>query len=105
MNFKGMGVEQNPNKGKGLTIELVKKIDLTETEKDSFNIELLCGGVNYNFVINDPENEYRNKMGQCLLDSKPEVSVEFLEDFIKILMTDRFHPELFETTNYLGEAK
>ena len=53
MNFMGMGVEQNPNKGKGLTIELVKKIDLTETEKDSFNIELLCGGVNYNFVIND----------------------------------------------------
>ena len=44
-------------------------------------------------------------MGQCLLDSKPEVSVEFLEDFIKILMTDRFHPELFETINYLGEPK
>ena len=105
MNFKGIGVEQNPNKGKGLTIELVKEIDLTEIEKDSFNIELLCDGVNYNFVINDPENEYRNKMGQCLLDSKPEVSIEFLEDFIKILMTDRFHPELFETINYLGEAK
>jgi len=26
MNFKGMGVEQNQNKGKGLTIELIKSI-------------------------------------------------------------------------------
>ena len=31
--------------------ELVKEIDFTETQKDSFNIELSCGGVNYNFII------------------------------------------------------
>ena len=111
MHFKGMGVEQNPNKGKGLTIELVKEIDFTETQKDSFNIELSCGGVNYNFIINDEQNvklikEYRNKMGQCLLDSEHEVSIEFLEDFIKILMVDNFkNPELFETINYLGKPK
>ena len=54
-------------------------------------------------ISKELRNEYRNKIGQCLLDSKPEVSVEFLDDFIKILMTDRFHPELFETINYLGK--
>ena len=111
MNFKGMGVEKNPNKGKGLAIELAKKIGLAKNQKDSLNIELLCGGVNYNFIIDNPDNEkqvkeYRNKLGQCLLDSEPEVSIKFLEDYIKILMIDDFkNPELFETINYLGKAQ
>ena len=71
----------------------------------------MCGGVNYNFIIDDPDNEkqvkeYRNKLGQCLLDSEPEVSIKFLEDYIKILMIDDFkNPELFETINYLGKAQ
>ena len=60
MNFMGMGVEQNQNKGKGLTIELAKKIsvdkspeDFTKNEKEQIKIELLCGGNSYNFIIPD----------------------------------------------------
>jgi len=141
MNFKGMGVEQNQNKGKGLTIELAKKIDLKKLQKDSLNIELLCGGNSYNFlipelIILDPDyrnlskserrkkqdkyledlklvsnneliiKEYRDKIGQCLLESEHEVSIKFLEDYIYNRMSEWFkNPELVKTLNYLGEAK
>ena len=111
MNYMGMGVDQNRNKGKGLAIELAKKIYLAKNQKDSLNIELLCGGVNYNFIIDDPENEkqvkeYRNKLGQCLLESEHEVSIKFLEDYIFNRVSDFFkNPELVKTLNYLGEPK
>jgi hypothetical protein len=55
MNFKGMGVEQNQNKGKGLTIELAKNISVDESSQQGIPIEmeLLCGGNSYNFIIPD----------------------------------------------------
>jgi hypothetical protein len=144
MNFMGMGVEQNQNKGKGLAIELAKEIPITKTQKDSWGLTLLCGGVDYNFIIPDllvlepywGENvkkltkserkkkrikykadekinekiikEYKNKseLGQCILDSEPEVSIKFLEDYIFNRVSDFFkNPELVKTLNYLGEAK
>ena len=149
MNYMGMGVEQNQNKGKGLAIELAKKIsvdkspeDFTKNQKTQIEIELLCGVNSYNFIIPDllsleniysenyyklPENqqekqrkeyvaskkinkkiikEYRNKLGQCLLESEHEVSIKFLEGYIFNRMSDFFkNPELFKTLNYLGEPK
>ena len=51
MNYKGIVIEQNQNKGKGLTIELAKKIPITKTQEDSWGLTLLCGGINYNFII------------------------------------------------------
>ena len=53
MNFMGMGVEKNPNKGIGLSIELAKKVPITKTQKDSWGLTLLCGGVDYNFILPD----------------------------------------------------
>jgi len=118
MNYKGIVIEQNQNKGKGLTIELAKKIPITKTQEDSWGLTLLCGGINYNFIINDLENEnqdqengkqvkeYRNKLGQCLLESEHEVSIKFLEDYIFNRVSDFFkNPELVKTLNYLGEPK
>ena len=111
MNFKGIVIEQNLNKGIGLTIELAKRVPITKTQKYSWGLTLLCGGINYNFIIDDLENgkqekEYRNKLGQCLLDSEPEVSIKFLEDYIFNRVSDFFqNPELVKTLNYLGEPK
>ena len=144
MNFMGMGVEQNPNKGIGLTIELAKNISVDESSQQGIpiEIELLCGGNSYNFIIPDllsleniysknyyklPKNqqekqrkeyvasekinekiikEYRNKIGQCILDSEPEVSIKFLENYIFNRVSDFFqNPELVKTLNYLGEPK
>ena len=138
----GMGVEKNPNKGIGLTIELAKKVPITKTQKDSWGLTLLCGGVDYNFILPDllvlepywGENvkkltkserkkkrikykadekinekiikEYRDKIGQCLLESEHEVSIKFLEDYIFNRVSDFFNnPELVKTLNYLGEPK
>ena len=139
MIYMGMGVEQNQNKGKGLTIELAKKIDIKKLQKDSLNIELLCGGNSYNFlipelIIPDPDyrnlskserrkkqdkyledlklvsnneliiKEYRDKIGQCLLESNHEVSIKFLEDYIYNRMSYWFkNPELVKKLNYLGK--
>ena len=144
MNFMGMGVEQNSNKGIGLTIELAKKVPITKTQKDSWGLTLLCGGVDYNFILPDllvlvpywGENfnkltksekekkrskyradekinekiikEFRNRseLGQCILDSEPEVSIKFLEDYIFNRVSNFFkNPELVKTLNYLGEPK
>ncbi len=46
MNFKGMGVEQNQNKGKGLTIELIKRTALYSLKTDKTGILLSC--INFN---------------------------------------------------------
>jgi TPR repeat protein len=143
MNFMGMGVEQNPNKGKGLAIELAKNIPITKTQKNSWGQTLLCGDVSYNFIISDLLNsesywmkknysqlskynkkklskehdanekidkkvrkKYRDKLGQCLFESEPEVSIKFLKDYIYNRMNDWFkNPELVKTLNYLGEPK
>ena len=140
MNFMGMGVEQNPNKGIGLTIELVKSIsvDGSSQQEIPMEIDLLCGGNSYNFIIPellipDPDHrnlsknerrkhqdkylqdlktnkkiikEYRDKIGQCLFKSEPEVSIKFLKDYIYNRMNDWFrNPELVKTLNYLGEPK
>ena len=60
MNFMGMGVEQNPNKGIGLTIELAKKISIDKSPEDfdinqkvQIEIEILCDLNSYNFIIPD----------------------------------------------------
>jgi hypothetical protein len=53
MKYMGMGVEQNQNKGKGLTIELAKKVPITKTKENSWDLMLSCGGVNYNFIMPD----------------------------------------------------
>ena len=143
MNFMGMGVEQNPNKGKGLAIELAKNIPITKTQKNSWGQTLLCGDISYNFIISDLLNsesywmkkdysqlskynkkklrkehdanekidekvkkKYRDKLGQCLFESEPEVSIKFLKDYIYNRMNDWFkNPELVKTLNYLGEPK
>jgi hypothetical protein len=119
MNYKGIVIEQNQNKGKGLTIELAKKIPITKTQEYSWGLTLLCGGINYNFIIDDlvqNENrdqkygkqgkEYRNKIGQCLFESEHEVGIKFLEDYIFNRVSDFFkNPELVQKLNYLGEPK
>ena len=118
MNYKGIVIEQNQNKGKGLTIELAKRVPITKTQKYSWGLTLLCGGINYNFIIDDLENEnedqgngkqvkeYRNKLGQCLFESEHEVGIKFLEDYIFNRVSDFFNnPELVKTLNYLGEPK
>ena len=118
MNYKGIVIQQNQNKGKGLTIELAKKIPITKTQEDSWGLTLLCGGINYNFIIDDLENEdedqvngkqvkeYRSELGQCLFESEHEVSIKFLEDYIFNRVSDFFkNPELVKTLNYLGEPK
>ena len=145
MYFKGMGVEQNQNKGKGLTIELFKSIfkDGFKNDKlknDKTGILLSCINFDnyesylkefkkaakldfeiekkyvaegkevpneerYNNIKNFKKN-IKNTLDQCLLESEHEVSIKFLEDFIKISMVDDFNnPELFKTINYLGEPK
>ena len=89
-----------------------------KTQKDSWGLTLLCGGINYNFIIDDLENEdedqvngkrvkeYRNKLGQCLFESEHEVGIKFLEDYIFNRVSDFFkNPELVKTLNYLGEPK
>ena len=91
---------------------------ITKTQKDSWGLTLLCGGINYNFIIDDLENEnqdqengkqvkeYRNKLGQCLLESEHEVSIKFLEDYIFNRVSNFFeNPELVKTLNYLGEPQ
>jgi hypothetical protein len=137
-----MGTEQNLNKGKGLTIELAKKIPVIKQNEKSPNLILSCGGVDYNFMIpallttqyyyqtenyyklskneqirirkeheanvkidNKVRKEYRDRLGQCILDSEHEVSINFLEKFIYNRMSNLFkNPELIKTLNYLGKV-
>ena len=142
LNYMGMGTEQNLNKGKGLIIELAKKIPITKTQKNSWGLILLCDGVNYNFIVSDllisesywmkknysklsqhkknqlskehevnrkiddkVRNEYRDKLGECLLKSEHEVSIKFLEGYIFNRVSDFFqNPELVQNLNYLGKV-
>ena len=128
MNYMGMGVEQNQNKGKGLAIELAKKMFLP------IEIKQLCNLKVPNLLVLEPYwgkklskrdkekkrikydedekinekiiKEYRDKIGQCLLESEHEVSIKFLEGYIFNRMSDFFkNPELVKTLNYLGEPK
>ena len=128
MNYMGMGVEQNQNKGKGLAIELAKKMSLP------VKIKQMCNLKAPNLLVLEPywgkklskrdrekkrvkyeedkkinekiTNEYRDKLGQCLLESEHEVSIKFLEDYIYNRMSEWFeNPELVKTLNYLGEPK
>ena len=128
MNYMGMGVEQNQNKGKGLAIELAKKMSLPVKIKQMCNLKvpnLLVlepywgkklskrdrekKRIKYNEdkKINEKiTNEYRDKLGRCLLESEHEVSIKFLEDYIYNRMSEWFkNPELVKTLNYLGEPK
>ena len=80
MNYKGIVIEQNQNKGKGLTIELAKKIsvdkspeDFTKNQKEQTEIELLCGGNSYNFIIPDLlilESYYDKKLSKSEKEKK-----------------------------------
>ena len=128
MNYMGMGVEQNQNKGKGLAIELAKKMSLPVKIKQMCNLKVP------NLLVLEPywgkklskrdrekkrvkydedkkinekiTNEYRDKLGRCLLESEHEVSIKFLEDYIYNRMSEWFeNPELVKTLNYLGEPK
>ena len=128
MNYMGMGVEQNQNKGKGLAIELAKKMSLPVEIKQMCNLKVP------NLLVLEPYwgkklskrdkekkrikydedekinekiiKEYRDKIGQCLLESEHEVSIKFLEGYIFNRMSDFFkNPELVKTLNYLGEPK
>ena len=128
MNYMGMGVEQNQNKGKGLAIELAKKMSLPVKIKQMCNLKvpnLLVlepywgkklskrdrekKRIKYNEdkKINEKiTREYRDKLGECLLKSEHEVSIKFLEDYIYNRMSEWFkNPELVKTLNYLGEPK
>ena len=128
MNYMGMGVEQNQNKGKGLAIELAKKMSLPVKIKQMCNLKvpnLLVlepywgkklsktdrekKRIKYNEdkKINEKvTKEYRDKLGRCLLESEHEVSIKFLEDYIYIRMSEWFeNPELVKTLNYLGEPR
>jgi len=128
MNYMGMGVEQNQNKGKGLAIELAKKMSLPVEMKQVCNLKvpnLLAlepywgkklskrdrekKRIKYDEdkKINEKiTKEYGDKLGRCLLDSEHEVSIKFLEDYIYYRMSEWFkNPELVKTLNYLGEPK
>ena len=128
MNYKGMGVEQNQNKGKGLAIELAKKMSLPVKIKQMCNLKvpnLLVlepywgkklsktdrekKWIKYNEdkKINEKvTKEYRDKLGRCLLESEHEVSIKFLEDYIYNRMSEWFeNPELVKTLNYLGKPR
>ena len=95
MNYMGMGVEQNQNKGKGLAIELAKKMFLP------IEIKQLCNLKVPNLLVLEPywgkklskrdkekkrikydedkkineknTKEYRDKFGRCLLESESQV--------------------------------
>ena len=49
---------------------------------------------------------YKKTITDCLKKTDEETNIKTSEDFIKTLMVDYFkNPKLFETINYLGEAK
>ena len=127
MNYMGMGTEQNLNKGKGLTVELAKKMSLPIEIKQLCNLkapnllalEYYWGKkilkrdrekkrIKYDAdkKINEKiKKEYRDKLGECLLKSEHEVSIKFLEDYIFNRVSDFFkNPELVQKLNYLGKV-
>ena len=121
MNFMGMGVEQNPNKGKGLTIELIKSIFKEDGLKnDKTGILLSC--INFD----NYESYKKKRMKAAKLDQEiyeknvaegkeipttnhknfmknirntlgqcflnsEEVSIKFLEDYIYNKMSEWFN--------------
>ena len=127
MNYMGMGTEQNLNKGKGLTVELAKKMSLPIEIKQLCNLkapnllalEYYWGKkilkrdrekkrIKYDAdkKINEKnKKKYRDKLGECLLKSEHEVSIKFLEDYIFNRVSDFFkNPELVQKLNYLGKV-
>ena len=127
MNYMGMGTEQNLNKGKGLTVELAKKMPLPIEIKQLCNLKapnLLAleyywdqkilkrdrekKRIKYDAdkKINEKiKKEYRDKLGECLLKSEHGVSIKFLEDYIFNRVSDFFkNPELVQNLNYLGKV-
>jgi|TARA_B110000211_G_C14057413_1_gene543991 hypothetical protein len=56
-------------------------------------------------IDNKVRKEYRDRLGQCILDSEHEVSINFLKKFIYNRMSNLFkNPELIKTLNYLGKV-
>jgi hypothetical protein len=127
MNYMGMGTEQNLNKGKGLTVELAKKMSLPIEIKQLCNLKapnllaleyywgkkILKGDREKKRIKYDADKKineknkkkYRDKLGECLLKSEHEVSIKFLEDYIFNRVSDFFkNPELVQKLNYLGKV-
>ena len=63
------------------------------------------------FILSDSDDEekksqYRKLIMACLNKADEKANIKSLENYIKTSMVDHFkNPELFETINYLGEAK
>ena len=56
-------------------------------------------------IDNKVRKEYRDRLGQCILDSEHEVSINFLEKFIYNKMSNLFkNPKLIKTLYYLGKV-
>jgi hypothetical protein len=126
MNYMGMGVKKNQNKGKEMAIELAKKISLPIEIKQFCNLKvpnLLVlepywgkklskrdrekKQIKYNEdkKINEKiTNEYRDQLSKCLIESEHEVNIKFLKEYIYYRMSEWFkNPELVKNLNYLGK--
>ena len=126
MNYMGMGVKKNQNKGKEMAIELAKKISLPIEIKQFCNLKvpnLLVlepywgkklskrdrekKQIKYNEdkKINEKIiNEYRDQLSKCLIESEHEVNIKFLKEYIYYRMSEWFkNPELVKNLNYLGK--
>ena len=113
MNFKGLGVEKNSDKGLDLAIKLIEKTPITKDKEDSSasGSVIPCGGTQYDFILSDSDDEekksqYRKLIMACLNKADEKANIKSLENYIKTSMVDHFkNPELFETINYLGEPQ
>ncbi len=113
MNFKGLGVEKNSEKGLDLAIKLIEETTIT-SDKEHYSASgavIPCGGTKYDFILSDSYNEkkksqYRKSIIACLNKADEEANIKSLENYIKTSMSKWFkNPELFETINYLGKAQ
>ena len=118
MNFKGFGVEKNSERSLNLAIKLIEETNITSDKEDSSGVVIHssgavipCGGTQYDFILSDSDDEekksqYRKSIIACLNKVDEEANIKSLENYIKTSMVNYFkNPELFETINYLGEAK
>ena len=118
MNFKGVGVEKNSERSLDLAIKLIEETAITSDKEDSSGVVIHssgavipCGDTQYDFILSDSDDEekksqYKKSIIACLNKANEEANIKSLENYIKTSMVSNFeNPELFETINYLGEAK
>ena len=114
MNFKGMGVSKNLNKGLELAIKLPEQIISNYFEPLS---TLSCKGIKYDFKIPYVKNEtdvekkrrkseYVKSIIPCLNNSSSDENIKSLEGYIETYLVNWFkNPELFKKLNFLGQPQ